>query len=98
MSMTHGLSWSRCSVNEDQSRSLSHALSTVGRPPVDDVGCVYEGVVGYGIAYGCGVDRLSESLEEVRVDGVPGLYGLYIAVLVLGVNVIVIVAKDGVCP
>ena len=37
MSMTHGLSWSRCSVNEAQSRTLSQALSTVGRPPVDGV-------------------------------------------------------------
>ena len=37
MSITHGLSWSRCSANEDQSRSLSHALSTVGKPPVDGV-------------------------------------------------------------
>jgi hypothetical protein len=58
----------------------------------------YEGVVGYGIGDGCGVDRLRESLEEVRVDGVSCLYRLYVPVLVLRVNVIVSVAEDGVCP
>ena len=97
MSMTHGLSWSRCSVNEDQSRSLSQAASSRWCHYIQCV-CGYEGVVGYGIVYGCGVDRLRESLEEVRVDGVPCLYGLYVPMLVLRVDVIVSVAKDGVCP
>ena len=58
----------------------------------------YEGVVGYGIVYGCGVDRLRESLEEVRVNGVSSPYGLYVPVLVLRFNVIVCVAEDGVGP
>ena len=75
MSMTHGLSWSRCSVNEDQSRSLSQALRTVGKPPVDgvimsSVGVGIKGLWGYSgspyISPG-NLERLSQAESRTRL-------------------------------